>query len=1104
MKAKFLKLKSLLMDNPFFRRNLILTVVALIEVIAIMVVSTSAWVETISTVQIGGDEATGKISAPIFTTAKFDGTSKELDLSKYFNASGNVHLASASSTDGKNIFFPKLNTTPIKYRKGTVNDINVNYISFSVMIDATQASGTLNFFFNKIPEIKIGSKLVNDSSVRLAISKKNAAPKIFAKGESASEAVISEDGTMGTTFAKKFDDYVQLPNKDDQEPIFDVEYGKTEEVTFTLWLEDPEMNNAYTGQTVTVNDLFLVTDTKEYTVSFVDRTTAFYNGGTGNGLYWVENKVGNEDAQMWVYCAGANKSIKMSQAADDPTLWSANLQEFLNDDTSDLYFLRTSKSASAPASQNASSVQNSWKTKLSEDTLRGKTYTAYSNVANNSVKFGTWGKVTEILLDTESTSLPKPENGKDYTAADISLKVNNVTYEMNYKNIQSGALWRCYIPTEKLSDALTFSFKRDNTTYTYNADKRGNSLRYVITSSNTGYWEPPATIQIITESPESGTALGTATASVGSYSGTTIRVTPGTAVTLNSSNSDNYRFMGWYHDATYLSSAEDVIKNGEFTPSESKTYTFYAKFQRQYHITLTAVTGSSYPDSTGGTVQLYSDGVTASATNKVDKFLLKDGTENNNVKFTAKISVPDGYEFLGWFDNSSGTGTPVKKELEYNVGTVDRDYTLYAKFMPKEFKVTAVAKPTNQIGGSKVTFSEPTGASVDTEVDVKVLYNNKAIFVAKPDKANGYEFVGWYTDPSLADEFKIDKAGETYETTILKETILYAKFKLKDVTLTAKAVTGTSESADGGTVKITDGKATAAGASDSKTVQYGSSVTLTANPNNGYEFKGWYTSATGGSAVTGIANDGTYTDETITLSSVKADATVYARFEKSSVESDYYLMSIDNNWTNGRRMTYTDSTKKFVTYTLDLNANSTYEFKIKYGGTWYTNNTTFTVPCINADFNTEGGNNNNAKVNITKDGAYTFTFDVDNKKLSITADGSGGDTVTYYFTNNYKWSKVCCYAWNSSNNANNGSYPGVTMTWVENNGQGEGVYKVELDSTKGFTHLIFSNGGTGNSDKTIDIKISSFNENNANACYINGTVSGGSDNGKYTVGYWNK
>lgn len=1084
MTGKFLKLKSLLTDNTYFRKNIILTLVALVEVFAIMIVSTSAWVETISTVQIGGSEATGKIAAPVMTTATFDRTytgEGVLDLSEYFNAAGNVHLASASSTDGNNMFFPKLNTTDIEYRKGTVNDINVNYISFSIIIDATNAAGSLNFYFKQDPTIKIGGNTVTDSTIRLAISKDGASTKVFSKSKSASDAVIAEDGTKGSTTADRFLEYVQ--KSEDQTPIFDVEYGKTATVTFTLWLEDPEMNSSFTGQSVQIEDLALVTDTKEYVVSFVDKTTSFYNGENKNGLYWVSD----EGAQLWAYNAGAGKAIRMTKASDGSNIWSANLQEFLQYNNSDLYFLRTSSTATAPT-PTGSDTYHKWKTTLSADTSLGKTFTAYSNIVNSSENLGTWGKVTEILLNTEdSNTLPKPASGSDYTAADISMKISGVSYEMNYKNYNGSALWRCYIPDENLSDTATFSFTRNSTTYTFNANNRGDSFKYTVTSSNTGYWEPPAVIQIIsgtdTGTIDAGTVLGTASVSVGNYKGTEIKVTPGTEVTLNSSDSNNYRFMGWYTNSEYTISADDLLTNGnKFTPTESETtYTFYAKFQRQYHIQLTAVTGDSYPTTKGGTVQLKS----GDKTDKVDTFLLDDGSDNANVKFNAEISDPDGYAFRGWFDNASGTGLAVTNDLTYDVGTVKQDYTLYAKFVPKEFSVQAVAKPKDDIGSSKVTFSEPTGANVGTTVEVKVLYKNKAKFVAKADTANGYKFVGWYTDESLDDRYKISGAGAEYEMTITKPTTLYAKFELIDVTLTAKAVTGTSESADGGTVKITDGTASSAGASDTITVKYGTPVTLTAAPKDGYIFKGWYTEATGDSTVTGIADSKAYTDKEITLSSIKADTTVYARFEKISLDSNYYLMGLGLGWNDtSRMMKYTDNNKTSVSYKVHL-SSGTYEFKVKLNEgniPWYTNTDLNTNPiqgtCSDVDFSTTTERAANAQITVTSEDDYTFIFDTVNKKLTVTKDSStGGNTVTYYFTNSKNWSgTIYCYTWNDNGDKNE-DYPGVEMTWVETNGYSQAVFKIDIDTSK-YTKLIFNN----NSSQTRNISISEFGSNNQ--CYL--------------------
>ena len=125
------------------RKSLILSIVALVEVLAIAIVSVSAWVETISTIKL--DLNNGTIDNYVFTNANigygngYDG--KTIDLTKYFRQAGDVHLASATSANGTDVYFPTLtaNGAPsATYRKATVNDKNVNYIDFSFNVECNR------------------------------------------------------------------------------------------------------------------------------------------------------------------------------------------------------------------------------------------------------------------------------------------------------------------------------------------------------------------------------------------------------------------------------------------------------------------------------------------------------------------------------------------------------------------------------------------------------------------------------------------------------------------------------------------------------------------------------------------------------------------------------------------------------------------------------------------------------------------------------------------------------------------------------------------------------------------------------------------------------
>lgn len=121
------------------RKSMILSIVALVEVLAIAIVSVSAWVETISTIKL--DLNNGTIDNYVFTNANigygdsYDGNT--IDLTKYFRQAGDVHLASATSANGTDIYFPTLaanGESSGAYRKATVNDKNVNYIDFLSML----------------------------------------------------------------------------------------------------------------------------------------------------------------------------------------------------------------------------------------------------------------------------------------------------------------------------------------------------------------------------------------------------------------------------------------------------------------------------------------------------------------------------------------------------------------------------------------------------------------------------------------------------------------------------------------------------------------------------------------------------------------------------------------------------------------------------------------------------------------------------------------------------------------------------------------------------------------------------------------------------------
>ena len=155
MNSVFNKLKSVIMRGGK-RKNMLISVVILVEIILLLVVATYAWVETVSSIKITNEANTkGTVDTYVFTEAMIGEGRGTIDIAKYFKQSGDMHLAPASSADGEKMFFPKVNTAGSAYltgagsfRNGNSSDKNTNYLSVSFKI---KAAVNADFFFTEVP-----------------------------------------------------------------------------------------------------------------------------------------------------------------------------------------------------------------------------------------------------------------------------------------------------------------------------------------------------------------------------------------------------------------------------------------------------------------------------------------------------------------------------------------------------------------------------------------------------------------------------------------------------------------------------------------------------------------------------------------------------------------------------------------------------------------------------------------------------------------------------------------------------------------------------------------------------------------------------------------
>ena len=848
------------------RKSMILSIVALVEVLAIAIVSVSAWVETISTIKL--DLNNGTIDNYVFTNANigygnsYDG--KTIDLTKYFRQAGDVHLASATSANGTDVYFPTLTANGESsgvYRQATVNDKNVNYIDFSFNVTAkgTKAS----FYFDKVPTIKVNDADADEGKLRVSFVCDGSNTVVCGKSNSTAEVVSGTSlNTKKQESVKSFDSYTGLTA---ESPLFTVRAdSKPHKVTMRVWLQDDSRKTKYAGQTVTIENFKLITQSPQAgELTFYDKTT----GDPSLGAGWATKN----NRAIWINQDGKSKYEKLSKDS------SGNYFIKLGSDYTDNPNATVTFYSCEPTvtSNPQDSYVAKWTTTLQAAVdAESQTFTAYGYKDSSNNGYGTWGEVQKILLSSEDAStLPMTQVDGKYLAVDMYVQGSSTPIAMTFEPNENASLsgWVAYLPNPNSNAArsITFKFTYKGKDYSISAPNRNSSVNYVITSQNTGYWAPPAIVSVYstcTDEKDNNAPMGTVSVTGGMDGATSVKVTKGTTVTLNATPTDSnkYRFIGWYSDPEFK--APVTLSNGAYPANDtSAEHKFYAKFQRQYKVEAKAVSDGAVANSTGGTVKI-SGGEEGAYT--VGSYL-----EGQNTSITA--TPKEGYDFNGWYSDEKCTKLE-SQDLTLSIKNIQANHLYYAKFMIKQFSVTAVANHPNDKKNSTVQFSSPLSEASDTRVTVKVNYNGSATFVA--NAGEGYEFVGWYSDKNC--QTLVNQKTSYTVSSIKADYTLYAKFKIINLNLKVYSVTEGKINGAGGTVQL--GADTPA-AKIETTVEWGTLATLTAKANANYEFKGWFTDPQCSiKADSKILNDCQYTEKTVETAAIKKDLTLYAEFSDVS------------------------------------------------------------------------------------------------------------------------------------------------------------------------------------------------------------------------------
>lgn len=1133
---EYLKNRLAFGKNKKTRKGFILTMVALVEVLAISVVSVSAWVETISTITIKTEGA--KIDNYVYTNADIGSdngySGKTIDLTKYFRAAGGVHLASASSADGENIFFPikKSDVSDFganSYRCADVNDKNVNYIdfSFNVKVDKTFNANHAEFYLDQVPKITIGGADVSGNLVRMAITDTDTQNTVVCGYNAGSDNVVNTaDGKEVPGKVQAFSDFF-VSSESIPTELFRVDKGSSKTINIKVWLQDDKATTEYAGKTVSISDVKIVTQNKK-----------------GNKVYFVDRTV-NEANKNWT------KGVTFQQGDKTPVTMKFNE----NSHTYSCNYI--------PAEENTvvkftSEGGVTWTTNMkSLNSGESMYYTAYGNHNNSNAGYGTWGEVIEISVSSKTDVLPDTGNVSSvYMVPDKNDSYSKV--RMPFTNDRNK--WVGYIAKEKADD-MTFSFTNNNKKYEIPAPNRGNSTHFVVTSATTGYWDPPATITVTAGKNDAGDPK----VSYDSLKSTTISVTPGTKVKLEANPKTGFVLKNWVISGT-STVADGIGSDGSFTPTASGNYNFTAVYVESltFEAYVRTYDGASLSENTnGGSVEIKCGNQNSTVDSNDGTHITLNAVKGSTVTYYAKAK--DGYVFDGWYTDADCNSKPENSSDKYELANVEASKKLYAKFKVDTYTVKAYAQhgnnpPSGDAGN--VSFDNNNYAS---EVTTTVKRNGEVIFYAKPE--SGYAFIGWYKsetapEPTIAvKDCFLDNGVYSKKMTIqysdVKTYALYARFKAL-CTVEAKAMYNNENVDEAGTVKVAD---RAAGKSSSKPVMEGNDVKVEAIAKKGYKFAGWYTDMACNKPYSTENND----VSPITLNKVSKGITLYAKFVSDS--TTIYFYNSNDKWTNvyaymwenakgkgnensafpGKQMTHEGGKVWSCTFSQSGNwdrvifsngstgyGNQTDNLSLEQGyyknGWQSSSNIKHSVAVSNvdnADITVTAGSNTIAEgrslevydgtsltlnaTNITSGNYCNFivtpksgesktlegnpsTYLVDGSDITVSATFSSSSSVkTFYFENTLNWSKF--YIYYSDNSVN---WPGKQLTTIVGSHNEHNIYSVDLDTSK-IKFVVLSNGGSGE-NQTVDIELNQFGSNNA--CWISNESNSNSDQRKKVGGYY--
>lgn len=716
-------------------KTIVLSVVALIQMMLLITGTTFSWVETISSLALTGG---GIIDNPVKTVANIGSGSdydKALDLDAYFKKAGNVHLSTCSSADGQNFYFPIVGDNN-NYRQSTVNDRNVNYIGYNLKVVNKEKNKSKDFKFGNIPSIKIGNEAVTDNRVRIAITV-DGVTKIFSNKDDTENVVAATDGKLSKTTVNAFGEYTNSSDENVTSPVFSIPAKSSKEVKISLWLQD---SNGGNNGDVAVNDFTLVVSKKRVEVKY----------GTDSDSTMGDISIGSNNQQF--YYGEEGTTVPLNATAKPG-------YKFMG------WYKDSGCQKEAPVTRGNFKIGSD--SNITLYALFKKTYTVNVIAVTDNVQGGKGGTV-------------KIDSG---TASDKATK-NDVTVGETVKLTAT--------PNEGYDFVGWYDSATEDTPQITGENPTNVEIDSVNPTNRTIYArfeikKYTVTASAVSEDDDDNIQGNKITYGDESKAQVQVIVNHGGSVTFKAVPADGsgYVFDGWYSDKA-CSSANKLSSEESYTVSSVKAdQNIYAKFVlKRYTIDVYAY---CYNDKTPDLSEQVNYGKIKSDNETLETHTTRIVKYGTSFSFTAVGN--ENCEFEGWYNKADDT--LIDSENVYSVDsfkgdpqTSENKKSFYAKFKIKTKTINVHPVKNDTTDTSTVNINR----TLTTDV---INYGETATISAEPG-ANS-EFKGWFTDEACTEKVGDNYLDKNLSVTVNKDTPTnyYAKFEKKTtVTVYFKNVPG--------------------------------------------------------------------------------------------------------------------------------------------------------------------------------------------------------------------------------------------------------------------------------------------------------------------------